>query len=74
MAFATHRIRENDVVALRAPSAGGPRETIGAAVDVYDDRAMVAIVDKQSGETLDLFDVPAELLEVRPGYRSGMEA
>jgi hypothetical protein len=71
---ARHRIGENDVVALRARVAQWPAGTISAAVDVYDDGALVEVVDRQTGETLDLFDVPTQLLEVQPRYRSRMEA
>jgi hypothetical protein len=41
---------------------------------VHESGAPVEVVDPRSGETLDLVDLPAELLEVQAGNSPGMEA
>jgi hypothetical protein len=55
------------------------RRTAGTAISIYDDGALVEISeDALSGEALDMSDVPFELLELRPRYRTppadGVEA
>jgi hypothetical protein len=78
MATVKHAITENDVVALRERVGGWAEGTVGTAVSIYDDAALVEVSDDVSGEALDMFVVPAELLEIRPRYRtppaSSMEA
>ncbi|HUA49964.1 MAG TPA: hypothetical protein VMA77_32325 [Solirubrobacteraceae bacterium] len=78
MATVKHAITENDVVALRERVGGWAEGTVGTAVSIYYDAALVEVSDDVSGEALDMFVVPAELLEIRPRYRtlpaSSMEA
>jgi hypothetical protein len=78
MAVVKHAIQENDVVALRERVGGWSAGTVGTAVSIYDDAALVEVSDDVTGEALDMFVVPAELLEIRPRYRTppptGMEA
>ncbi len=66
MAVTRHTIAENDVVVLRKRVGDWPAGTLGAAVDIYDDAALVEVADMETGEALGLFVVPAELLEVQP--------
>lgn len=61
-------------MALRKRVGKRPPGTGGAAVDVHESGAPVEVVDPRSGETLDLVDLPAELLEVQAGNSPGMEA
>jgi hypothetical protein len=66
MATVKHAIKENDVVALRERVGAWPAGTIGTAVSIYEDAALVEISeDKPPGATLDMIDVPFELLEIR---------
>jgi hypothetical protein len=78
MAVVKHDIHENDVVALRERVGGWPAGTEGTAVSIYDDAALVEVSHDETGEALDMFVVPAELLEIRwrstPPPAPGMEA
>jgi hypothetical protein len=65
MAVVKHDIHENDVVALREPVGQWPAGTEGTAVSIYDDAALVEVSDDETGEARDMFDVPAEQLEIR---------
>lgn len=66
MATVKHAIKENDVVALRERVGDWPAGTVGTAVSIYDDAALVEIsTDVPPGATLDMLDVPFELLEIR---------
>jgi len=64
MAVVKHSIEENDVVVLRERVGGWAAGTQGTAVSIYDDAALVEVSDDVTGEGLDMFVVPAELLEV----------
>jgi hypothetical protein len=68
----------NDVVALRERIGGWAAGTVGTAVSIYDDAALVEVADDVTGEGPDMFVVPADVLEIRPRYRtpptSDMEA
>jgi hypothetical protein len=70
MAVVRHAIQENDVVALRERVGGWAAGTVGTAVSIYDDAALVEVSDDVTGEALDMFVVPAVLLEIRPRYRT----
>lgn len=71
MTTVKHAIKENDVVALRERVGRWPAGTVGTAVSIYDDAALVEISeDAPPGAALDLLDVPFELLELRPRHRS----
>jgi hypothetical protein len=79
MATVKHAIKENDVVALRERVGAWPAGTVGTAVSICDDGALVEISeDVAPGAALDMLDVPFELLELRPRHRTprpyGMEA
>jgi hypothetical protein len=78
MAVVKHAITENDVVALRERVGGWAAGTTGTAISVYDDAALVEVSDHVTGEALDMFTVPAQLLEIKHHYPSapadGMEA
>jgi hypothetical protein len=52
-----------DWVRLSRPFEGWPGGTIGAVVDLDGSDALVEIADEQ-GHTVDLFNVPVELLRV----------
>jgi hypothetical protein len=67
MAVVKHDIHENDVVALRERVGGWPVGTEGTAVSICEDVALVEVSDDVTGEALDMFVVPAELLEIRWG-------
>ena len=71
MATVKHTIKEDDVVALRERVGGWAAGTVGTAVSIYDDAALVEISeDVPPGATLDMLDVPFELLELRPRHRT----
>ncbi|HXN37329.1 MAG TPA: hypothetical protein VN892_04770 [Solirubrobacteraceae bacterium] len=70
MVLVKHVIQENDVVALRERVGGWPAGTVGTAISIYDEAALVEVPDKETGEALDTFVAPAESLEVRPRYRT----
>lgn len=78
MAIVKHSIQENDVVVLRERVGGWAAGTSGTAISVYDDAALVEVSDHVTGEALDMFIVPAPLLEIKHHYPSsptgGMEA
>lgn len=79
MATVKHAIQEDDVVALRERVGAWPAGTVGTAVSIYDNAACVEISeDVPPGATLEMIDVPFELLELRPRYGApaadGMEA
>jgi hypothetical protein len=78
MAIVKHSIQENDVVRLRERVGGWAAGTTGTAISVYDDAALVEVSDHVTGEALDMFTVPAHLLEIKHHYPStptrGMEA
>ncbi len=78
MTVVKHRIEENDVVALRERAGPWRAGTIGTAVSLYEDGALVEVSDKETGEVFDMFDVPFELLELRwshpTGWVDGVEA
>ncbi len=71
-------LQENDVVMLRERVGGSAAGTTGTAISVYDDVALVEVSDHVTGEALDMFAVPAQLLEIKHRYPSspagGMEA
>ena len=58
------------MVALRERVGGWPAGTVGTAVSIYDDAALVEVSAEETGEALDTFVAPAELLEIRPRYRT----
>jgi len=66
MAIVKHSMIENDVVKLLVPVGDWPTGTIGTAVSIYDDAALVEVSDDSTGEGLDMFIVPAESLEIQP--------
>jgi hypothetical protein len=66
MAIVKHSTIENDVVKLLVPVGDWPAGTIGTAVSIYDDAALVEVSDDRTGEGLDMFLVPAESLERQP--------
>jgi hypothetical protein len=68
MATVKHSIQENDVVVLRERVGGWPAGTSGTAISVYDDAALVEVSDHVTGEALDMFTVPAPLLEIKHHY------
>ena len=68
MAIVEHAIRENDVVVLRERVGGWPAGSVGTAISIYGEAALVEVPDTETGEALDTFVVPAELLEIRPRY------
>jgi len=78
MAVAKHVIEENDVVALRERVGPWRAGTVGTAISIYDDGALVEVSDDVTGEAFDMFDVPFDLLELRwscrNGWAGGMEA
>jgi hypothetical protein len=78
MAVVRHAIQENDVVALRERVGPWPAGTVGTAISIYDEAALVEVPDEETGEALDTFVAPAELLEIRPRHRtlpdSGIDA
>jgi hypothetical protein len=78
MAVVKHDIRENDVVKLRERVGGWTAGTVGTAVSIYDDAALVEVSDDVTGEELDMFVVPAEKLEITwrsaPPSGAAMEA
>lgn len=58
-------INENDVVALRELVGDWPAGTVGSAVSIYDDAALVEVSeDDPPGAALEMFVVPLELLEL----------
>lgn len=60
-----HRIEEHDVVRFTQPVRTWPTGTSGTVVNVWGtDEVMVEIVDRSTGYTLDVVDVPIELVEV----------
>jgi hypothetical protein len=71
MATVKHVIEENDVVALRERVGAWPAGTVGTAISIYDDGALVEISDRVTGEALDMFDVPFAMLELRWSGRTG---
>jgi hypothetical protein len=71
MTVVKHRIEENDVVALRERVGPWRAGTIGTAVSLYADGALVEVSDKETGEAFDMFDVPFDLLELRWSHRTG---
>jgi hypothetical protein len=72
MAAVKHVIEENDDVALRERVGGWPAGTVGTAVSIYDDGALVEISEDQPpGEALDMIDVPFTMLELRWSSRTG---
>jgi hypothetical protein len=72
MAVVKHVIEENDVVALRERVGPWPVGTVGTAISIYDDGALVEISDDAPpGEALDMIDVPFKLLELRWSCRTG---
>jgi hypothetical protein len=66
MAVVKDSMIENDVVKLLLPVGDWPADTIGTAVSIYDDAALVEVTDDRTGEGLDMFIVPAESLEIQP--------
>jgi hypothetical protein len=66
MSAVKHSLIENDVVTLRERVGKWPAGTTGAAVSVHEDSALVEVVDPTTGAALDMFEVPAELLEIQP--------
>jgi hypothetical protein len=68
MAYAKHTIEEHDVVRFRGPVDHWPAGTSGTVINAYPgempDEMLVEIVCRATGYTLDLVDVPVELLEV----------
>lgn len=78
MATVKHTIAENDVVTLRERVGRWPAGTVGTAVSIYEDAALVEISeDGPPGRALDMLDVPIELLEVKwriSEHPPGMEA
>ena len=68
MAVVKHAIQENDVVALRERVGPWPAGTVGTAISVYGETTLVEVPDRETGEALDTFVAPAELLEIRPRY------
>lgn len=77
MAVVKHSIQEK-VVVLRERVGGWAAGTSGTAISVYDDAALVEVSDHVTGEVLDMFIVPAQLLEIKHHYPSspadGVEA
>lgn len=71
MAVVKHMIEENDVVALRERVGPWRAGTVGTAVSVYPDSALVEVADKETGEAFDMFAVPYDLLELRWSHRTG---
>jgi hypothetical protein len=79
MATVKHAIEENDVVALRERVSGWPAGTVGTAVCLSENGALVEISENEPpGEALAMIDVPFEQLELRWssrfGWVDGMEA
>jgi hypothetical protein len=71
MAVVKHVIEENDVVVLRERVGSWPAGTVGTAISIYDDGALVEISEHAPpGEALDMIDVPVQLLELRPRYKT----
>jgi hypothetical protein len=70
MAVVKHSIQEHDVVALRERVGGWAAGTTGTAISIYDDAALVEVSDHETGEALDIFVVPAELLGIKHHYPS----
>ena len=70
MAVVKHALRENDVVGLRARVGAWPAGTVGTAISIYGESALVEVPDKETGEVLDTFVAPAELLEIRPRHQA----
>jgi hypothetical protein len=66
MATVKQALIENDVVMLRERVGKWPAGTIGTAVSVHEDSALVEVSDSTTGEGLDMFEVPAALLEIQP--------
>ena len=66
MGIVKHSAIGNDVVKLLGPVGDWPADTIGTAVSIYDDAALVEVSKDRTGEGLDLFSVPAESLEIQP--------
>jgi hypothetical protein len=64
MAYAKHTIEEHDVVRFKGPVGQWPAGMSGTVVNAYPGEMLVEIVDRATGYTLDLVDVPVELLEV----------
>jgi hypothetical protein len=59
------RVEEDDVVRFTSPFAGWPAGMSGTVACVWGGKvATVEIIEHPSGYTLDLLDVPVELLEV----------
>lgn len=66
MAPVKHALAENDVVALRGQVGAWPAGTIGTAVSVYEDAALVEVSeDTPPGRALDMLVVPFDKLELR---------
>lgn len=66
MATVKHSLIENDVVVLRERIGNWPAGTTGTAVSIHEDSALVEVSDPTTGEGLDMFEVPADLLEIQP--------
>lgn len=59
------RVEEDDVVRFKSPFAGWPAGMSGTVACVWgSELATVEIIEHPSGYTLDLLDIPIELLEV----------
>jgi hypothetical protein len=71
MAVVKHMIEANDVVALRDRVGPWRAGTVGTAISVYADGALVEVSDEVTGEAFDMFDVPLDLLELRWSGRTG---
>ena len=63
---------------LRERAGGWAGGTTGTAISVYDEAAVVEVSGHLTGEALDMFAVPAQLLEIQHHCASspagGMEA
>jgi hypothetical protein len=71
MAVVKHKIEEHDLVALRERVGPWKAGTVGTAVSISPNGALVEVSDKETGEAFDMFDVPFELLELRWSHRTG---
>jgi Domain of unknown function (DUF4926) len=66
MATVEHRIREHDVVALRAAIGRWPAGTVGTVVSLYPDARVLLEVADPHGRTVDLVRVPTARLNAAP--------